>query len=207
LKSYRLIGIRTQNDEELFATDSESELSAEGAQVVRALSRELTAIGLRIEQTGPAWDGGNAFALRNVEIIAAGFEPGLFEAKMRGGRPHGITVVVRGDGINPRTGRLTARTFPGHRPWVQLEFTEGVARIEGFRAKPGPRLALKGKDPETGKWNDIVVQATGLDEFGVVGRPCKYARVRIVLAENDDGQVELAEFDLLGEHQERGSRG
>jgi hypothetical protein len=209
LKSYRLVIIGRRGDEVVFSTHSDEELASEGAQVIRRFSREITAAAFRIEQTGPSWGGGNAFALRNVELMAEGFDPGLFQAKRKSGSADAITVRVGGEGIDPRTGKLNVRTFAGRRQWIELEFTEGRVRIEGFCARRGPRLALKAGDGDPPRWEGIEIEAdgseNGLDSFKVVRAVRRCQRVRITLEGPDDGPVELVDFDLFGEYQPRGS--
>jgi serine/threonine protein kinase len=203
LKSYRLVAFGRHGDEVVFSTHSDDELSAEGAQVIRRFSRELTASSFRIEQTGPAWDGGNAFALQNVELAASGFEPGLFEAKLKDGSAGDITVRVSGEGIDSRTGKLTARTFSGRRQWIEIEFTEGKVDLHGFFARQPQRLALAGSDADSDDWDDIPVEPDGRDSFKVIRPTRRYSRMRISLQDSGDGAVELADFDLLGEYEPR----
>jgi hypothetical protein len=201
LRSYRIVAVGRRGDEVACEEDADEALCADGAQVTRRFAREVAATAFRIEQTGPAADGGNAFALRAVELLADGFEPGFFEAKLARGDAAGIDVAVTTEGIDPRTGRVSARTLPGRKQWIEIEFTEGCARVEGFAARGGQRFAIRGADGD--RWDDIQVEPdgahAGIDEFRVVRRARKYTRVRVVPVDGDD-PIELVDFDLIGEY-------
>jgi hypothetical protein len=204
LSSYRLVAGTRRGDEVVFTIDNDDELHGDGAQVTRHFTREVTASTFRIEQTGPAGDGGNSFALRNVELLADGFENGFFRERLRRDKPPPFEVTVTTEGIDPRTGRISARTLPGRRQWIELEFTGGRVRVEGFSARGGHRFTLRGIDGD--RWDDLAVEPAGalagIEAFKVTGPARRFGRIRVVPAEGDD-PMELADFDLIGGYQSK----
>jgi hypothetical protein len=207
LKSWALMVHRPDGkDRPVYEFDEETALQRRAE--FRTSFDPVKARQFRIVQTGPAWDGGNSFALANVDFGGPQMSNGKSLFRSTEDLRKFVRVISNESSeLHNQDNLLLFKTYVGTAPWMQIDVGAGTVKLTGYRVRSKVtehRYAVQGSnnaDAKFPEWQDIETTEEVVEgPFLKVACPSQegFRFLKFVLKSESEAGLAISHCDLFG---------